>query len=453
MIGRVLVVDDEPNLRELLRIVLEGEDYEVREAASYADAAQILTREQFDLVICDIYLPDGSGLDLVRTFHATRPQTAFVVVTAHTTPAHAVTALREGAVEYLSKPFDVEELRLIVRKQLARSQHEPVIPKDYEVVGRSPAMWPVLERLPQVAASDATVLITGESGTGKELLARAIHGLSPRASRLFVPVNCGALPEGLLESELFGHVRGSFTGAVRDKRGLMQEAQGGTLLLDEIGELSANTQVKLLRALQDHRIRPVGDTREAEIDVRIIAATNQDLQRRVAEGSFREDFYYRINVIHIHLPSLRERREDIPFLARLFVERACARVATRPKSLHRDTMALLESYDWPGNVRELENVVERMVAMEQSSLLTASSLPPTILSTEAMAGGSAAGGLKLPGEGFDIEAHLDATRRELMREALERCGGVQKEAAKLLRMTYRAFRYHAEKYGLTTQED
>jgi two-component system, NtrC family, response regulator PilR len=451
--SRILVVDDEPNLRELLRIVLEGEGYDVLLAATYAEAAQVLSREQLDVVICDIYLPDGNGLDLVRTYHSARPQTAFVVITAHTTPAHAITALREGAVEYLSKPFDVEELKLIVRKQLSRWRHELVIPKEYEVVGRSPAMFPVLERLPQVAASDAAVLITGESGTGKELLARTVHRISPRASRLFVPVNCGALPEGLLESELFGHVRGSFTGAIRDKRGLMQEAAGGTLLLDEIGELSANTQVKLLRALQDHRIRPVGDTKEVEVDVRIIAATNQDLQRRVAEGTFREDFYYRINVIHIHLPALRERREDIPFLARVFVERACERAGKAPRSLHRDTLSLLESYDWPGNVRELENVIERMIAMEPSSLLTVGSLPPTILSADAMATRRTASSTALPVDGFDLEAHLEATRRELMRQALERCGGVQKEAAKLLRMTYRAFRYHAEKYGLTTSED
>ena len=451
MSGQLLIVDDEPNIREVLRIVLDGEGYSVSEAATYAEAMQLLGQTTFDLVICDIFLPDGNGLDLVRSYHASNPDTHFVVVTAHTTPAHAMTALRDGAVEYLSKPFDVEELKLVVAKQMMRPASELVLTGPLDFIGRSHAMRPLLERIPQVARSDATVLITGESGTGKELLARAIHTASPRAGRLFVPVNCGALPEGLLESELFGHVRGSFTGAVRDKRGLMQEAHLGTLFLDEIGDISANTQVKLLRALQERRIRPVGDNREVDIDVRVLAATNQDLQRRVRDGLFREDFYYRINVIHLHVPPLRERREDIPELARHFVARACARLGTETKLVHRDAMSVLEHWLWPGNVRELENVVERTVAMEPSPLITVSSLPRSLLGAEGLDGqrGSAP---SLPEDGLDIEAHLEGMRRELMRQALERCGGVQKDAARLLRMTYRAFRYHAEKFNLTTED-
>ncbi|HNX50001.1 MAG TPA: sigma-54 dependent transcriptional regulator [Thermoanaerobaculaceae bacterium] len=451
MSGRILVVDDEPNLRELLRIVLEGDGHFVVQAATFHEAMEVLTREQFDLVICDIFLPDGNGLDIVRTYHATNPQTGFVVITAHTTPAHAVAALREGAVEYISKPFDVEELKVIVSKQLRRTQVVQPLPAETPFMGGSRAMRPIFERLPQVAMSDATVLITGESGTGKELLARAIHAASPRSARLFVPINCGALPEGLLESELFGHVRGSFTGAVRDKRGLIQEAHGGTLLLDEIGELMPNTQVKLLRALQEHRIRPVGDTREVDVDVRVIAATNQDLHKLVAEGRFREDLYYRINVLAMHLPPLRARRDDIVPLAQHFVERSCARLGIPPKLLHRDALAVLENYAWPGNVRELENVVERMVAMEPSSLLTVSALPPSVLGGE-MSAPRPDHELVLPVSGLDIEAHLEAIRRELMRQALTRCGGVQKEAARLLHMTYRAFRYHAEKFNLTMED-
>ena len=451
MSGRLLIVDDEPNIREVLRIVLDGEGYSVSEAATYAEAMQLLGQATFDLVICDIFLPDGNGLDLVRSYHASNPNTHFVVVTAHTTPAHAMTALRDGAVEYLSKPFDVEELKLVVAKQIMRPASELVLTGPLDFIGRSHAMRPLLERIPQVARSDATVLITGESGTGKELLARAIHTASPRAGRLFVPVNCGALPEGLLESELFGHVRGSFTGAVRDKRGLMQEAHLGTLFLDEIGDISANTQVKLLRALQERRIRPVGDNREVDVDVRVLAATNQDLQRRVRDGVFREDFYYRINVIHLHVPPLRERREDIPELARHFVARACARLGAETKLIHRDAMSVLEHWLWPGNVRELENVVERTVAMEPSPLITVSSLPRTLLGAEGLdAQGRSAP--SLPEDGLDIEAHLEGMRRELMRQALERSGGVQKDAARLLRMTYRAFRYHAEKFNLTTED-
>ncbi len=387
----------------------------------------------------------------MRSYHASNPNTHFVVVTAHSTPAHAMTALRDGAVEYLSKPFDVEELKLVVAKQMMRPASELVLTGPLEFIGRSRAMRPLLERIPQVARSDATVLITGESGTGKELLARAIHMASPRAGRLFVPVNCGALPEGLLESELFGHVRGSFTGAVRDKRGLMQEAHLGTLFLDEIGDVSANTQVKLLRALQERRIRPVGDNREVDVDVRVLAATNQDLQRRVKEGLFREDFYYRINVIHLHVPPLRERREDIPELARHFVVRGCARLGIDTKLIHRDAMSVLEHCLWPGNVRELENVIERTVAMEPSPLITVSSLPRSLLGADAQEAQRAAAP-SLPEDGLDIEAHLDGMRRELMRQALERCGGVQKDAARMLRMTYRAFRYHAEKFNLMTED-
>ena len=451
MSGRILVVDDEPNLRELLRIVLEGEGHVVRTAASYAEGSQLLTHEQFDLVICDIFLPDGNGLDLVRTFRPTMERTQFVVVTAHTTPAHALTALREGAVEYLSKPFDVEELKLIVTKQLSRPVGGPSIPDFYKFIGQARTMWSILERVPQVARSEATVLVTGESGTGKELLARAIHAASPRSARLFVPINCGALPEGLLESEVFGHVRGSFTGAIRDKRGLMQEAHGGTMFLDEIGELSPNTQVKLLRALQEKRIRAVGDNREVAVDVRIIAATNQDLLRLVKEGRFREDFYYRINVIHLHVPPLRDRSEDIPQLARHFVARACTRLGVPAKQVHRDAMAVLESYSWPGNVRELENVVERTVAMEPSPLITVSSLPPVILGSEAR-GQAGDRETTLPEDGLDLEAHLEAIRRELMIAALNRCGGVQKKAAQMLRLSYRAFRYHANKYKLAPED-
>jgi len=448
--GHLLVVDDEPNIREVLRIVFESEGYDVREAETYARGMQELTKRRFDLVVCDIVLPDGNGLDLVRSYHSSHPETKFVVITAHNTPAQALTALRDGAVEYLSKPFDVDELKMIVEKQMKARTAAAPFPGSFTFTGRSRAMWSVLERIPQVARSDATVLITGESGTGKELLARSIHAASPRAAGLFVPVNCGAMPEGLFESELFGHVRGSFTGAVHDQQGLMREADGGTLFLDEIGELTPNTQVKLLRALQDRKIRPVGSYKEFEVNTRVIAATNRDLRILIEEAKFREDLYFRIDVINLHVPPLRDRREDIPELVRHFVEGACERLGMEPKEIHRDAMAVLENYAWPGNVRELENVVERTVATESSYLITVSSLPPTILGSN-LESRSVPVTTALPEEGLDIEAHVDAVRRELMRQALERCGGVQKEAARLLHMTYRAFRYHAEKYHLTAE--
>ena len=451
MSRRILVVDDEPNIQEVLRIVLEGEGYEVCEATTYRAAAQALASEDFELVICDIKLPDGNGLDLLRAHHDRSPDTRFTVITAHSTPANLLASLRGGAVEYLSKPFDVEELRLVVAKQLQQRGETGDSASLHGMVGISRAMRPVIERLPQVARSEATVLVTGESGTGKELLARAIHAASPRSAQAFVPVNCGALPEGLLESELFGHVRGAFTGAVSDKRGLFDEASRGTIFLDEIGELTPALQVKLLRTLQDKKVRPVGGNREVGVDVRVIAATNSDLRRLIEEGRFREDLFFRVNVLSLHLPPLRDRREDIPFLATTFVERACKRLDLPPKELHRDVIALLEAYPWPGNVRELENVIERAVAMERSSLITVGSLPTTLLSAAPHEAGHDVG-LALPAEGLDIEAHLAAIRRDLMRQALERCGGVQKDAARLLHMTYRAFRYHAEKFKLTMED-
>ncbi|HPC83221.1 MAG TPA: sigma-54 dependent transcriptional regulator [Thermoanaerobaculaceae bacterium] len=448
MTGRILVVDDEPNLREVLRIVLEGEGYTVRDAADLASASEAMGREHFDLVICDILLPDGSGLDLLRTHGAT---TSFAMITAHTTPATLLSAVRQGAVEYLSKPFDIDQLKAIVAKRLAAPLGTEEVRFGEELVGVSPAMRSIKDRVAQIARSDATVLLTGESGTGKELLARTIHAASPRASGPFLAVNCGALPEGLLESELFGHVRGAFTGAVRDKRGLFEEARGGTIFLDEIGELPLPLQVKLLRALQDRKIRPVGGTREASCDVRVMAATNADLRGLIELGRFREDLFFRINVLSVTLPPLRERLEDIPLLARVFLDRATRRLGVEKKELHKDVLLVLQAHPWPGNVRELENVIEQAAAMEPSPLITVGSLPPTLLAGAADRGTRSLG-MQLPAEGLDLEAHLDTIRRELMRQALERCGGVQKDAARLLRMTYRAFRYHAEKLNLATED-
>ena len=448
MSGRVLVVDDEPNLREVIRIVLEDEGFVVREAADLSSASAALAREHFDLVICDILLPDGSGLDILRAHGAT---TSFAMITAHTTPATLLSAVRQGAVEYLSKPFDIEQLKKVVAKRL----HRPVALTEASVgddlVGVSSAMRPIKDRVAQIARSDATVLITGESGTGKELLAKTIHAASPLAAGPFLAVNCCALPEGLLESELFGHVRGSFTGAVRDKRGLFEEANGGTLFLDEIGELPLPLQVKLLRALQDRKIRPVGGNREITCDVRVMAATNADLRSLIENGRFREDLFFRINVLSVALPSLRERTEDIPVLARVFLDRAARRLGIEKKELQKDVMLVLQAHPWPGNVRELENVIEQATAMEPSSLITVGSLPAALL-TGAGDRGTRSLGMHLPAEGLDLEAHLDTIRRELMRQALERCGGIQKDAARLLHMSYRAFRYHAEKLRLTTED-
>jgi len=448
--GRILIIDDEPSIRELLSIMLEQEGYGTETAESVSTAVQQLEAQPFDLVICDLKLPDGTGLDVLETVRRRGIESRFIIITAHTTPQNALESLRAGAIEYLSKPFDVEELRQIVTKHMmaravrSRSQEIP------EFIGGSSAVRKILDLVPRVAATPSTVLITGDSGTGKELLARAIHAQSLRASGPFLSINCGALPEGLLESELFGHVRGAFTGAIRDNPGLFAEAAHGTLFLDEVGELSPAIQVKLLRVLQERRVRRVGGSTEIEVDVRIMAATNRDLEAELRKGTFREDLYYRLNVLHLHLPPLRARKEDIPDLARHFVAKVCHMLDVPVKRLTADALSVLQAYSWPGNVRELENIIERTVALETGDVITAGSLPESLRgrSTEP-----APDQASLPEKGLDLEEYLDGLRRSLMRQALLRTGGHQKRAADLLRMTYRSFRYYADKLGLSVEEE
>ena len=447
--GNILVVDDERSLREFLTILLEQEGYTVTTAETAAEGTRRVLGQPFDLVMCDLKLPDGNGLQVLEEARRRQVASPFIIITAHTTPQHALDALRSGAAEYLSKPFNVEDLKLIlaklVRPQATVDEHVEVP----DFIGSSPAIRRILEMVPRLAATPSTILITGESGTGKELLARAVHAFSAQANGPFLSVNCGALPEGLLESELFGHVRGAFTGAVRDHPGLFAEAQRGTLLLDEVGELTPPMQVKLLRVLQEHRVRPVGGSQEIEVNVRVLAATNRDLDRAVREGSFREDLFYRLNVLHVHLPPLRQRGEDLPQLARHFVERTCAAFETPAKRLTPDALRVLQAYSWPGNVRELENVIERTVALEASEIISSGSLPEHL---RGAPGEQPTEQVGLPEEGLDLEEYLENTRLSLMRQALQRTGGQQKKASELLRMSYRAFRYHAEKLGLVRDE-
>ena len=449
-VARILVVDDEESIREFLTILLEKEDYEVATAESVEDGKRRLVEGSFDLVMCDLKLPDGSGLEVLEEARRRRIDWPFIIITAHTTPQHALESLRAGAAEYLSKPFNVDDLKLILRKLLTRGTADSGPFEVPEFIGASQPIQRILDLIPRIAATPSTVLITGESGTGKELLARAIHAHSARSTGPFLSVNCGAIPEGLLESELFGHAKGSFTGAVRDHVGLFAQANGGTLFLDEVGELPSATQVKLLRVLQERRVRPVGGQREIEVDVRVVAATNRDLQADVEAGHFREDLYYRLNVLHVHLPPLRYRPDDIPELARHFVVRTCARFDIPAKRLTPDAMRVLQAHRWPGNVRELENVIERTVALEPLEILSSGSLPehltgaPTDRTVEPVS---------LPEEGIDLEEYLNTMRLSLMRQALERTGGHQKKAAELLRLSYRAFRYHADKLGLAKDEE
>ena len=448
--AKILVVDDEKSIREFLTILLQQEQYEVVTAASVEEGIDALASNHPDLVMCDLKLPDGTGLEVLQHAREHHIATPFIIITAHTTPQHALEALRAGAAEYLSKPFNVDDLKTILTKLLAASEVDPSPFEVPEFIGSSAPIQRILDTIPRIASTPSTVLITGESGTGKELLARAIHAASANADGPFLSVNCGALPVGLLESELFGHVRGAFTGAVRDHAGLFVEAGGGSLLLDEVGELTQPMQAKLLRVLQERRVRPVGGTREIEFDVRLLAATNRDLQADVEEGRFREDLFYRLNVLHLHLPPLSQRADDLPELARHFVQRTCARFGIEHKRLTPDAVRVLQAYSWPGNVRELENIIERTVAMETSELISSGSLPEHLRGTR---GPATFDHMVIPEEGIDLEEHLSSVRASLMRQALEASGGQQKKAADLLRLSYRAFRYHAEKLGLVRDDD
>src|SRR5687767_10817180 len=385
-VARVLVVDDERSMRELLSIVLRRDGYDVLLASDGKVAVETLKRERVDVLITDIRMPEMSGVDVLREAKRIDPGIISIIMTAFASTDTAVDALRLGAADYVHKsPNAVNDLRLRVRKELERKrlQQENVLLKRQigtpnkfaNIVGSSSAMVAVFELIDTIAPTGSTVLITGESGTGKELVARAVHARSSRSDRPFVAVNCGALPDTLLESELFGHMRGAFTGAGTNSKGLPEVAEKGTIFLDEIGEMSPMTQVKLLRVLQERRFRRLGGTEEVEADIRVIAATNQNLESMVADGRFREDLFYRINVIPIHLPPLRERQEDIPLLAEHFLTKYATLMEKPVRSISRDAQSLLAAYAWPGNVRELENAIERAVALEQTPVVLPESLP------------------------------------------------------------------------------
>jgi two-component system response regulator PilR (NtrC family) len=452
---RILVVDDEQSMRELLEIVLRREGYDVVIADNGRAALSALERDPVDLLISDIKMPDMSGVDVLRAARGIDPDILAIMITAFASTETAVEALRLGAHDYISKPFKVDELKLRVRKALerVRLQQENLILKRTlnsshqfcNIIGRSDAMISVFRLVETVATTNSTILITGESGTGKELVARAVHFNSLRRERPFVALNCGALTETLLESELFGHMRGSFTGAAANKKGLIEVAERGTIFLDEIGDMSPMMQVKLLRVLQERRFRRVGGTEEVEADIRIIAATNHDLSKLVADGRFREDLYYRINVIPVHLPALRERRDDIPLLADHFLARNCEQMSKKLTGISADAMRHLMTYDWPGNIRELENVVERAVALEQTPTILPGSLPLHLVGQGPRPGGQ---NVALPEEGIDLEQHVQGVEREYIAQALRRAGGVQVKAADLLGMSFRSFRYYAKKYNL-----
>jgi two-component system response regulator PilR (NtrC family) len=435
-------------------LLVEG-GYEVTTASSMEEGRKTFFEDNFDLVLCDIIMPDGNGLDLLQEMKAHNIRSSVIMMTAYTSTKSAIDAMKRGAYDYISKPFDVEELKVIVQKALEKTElvDENVylrreLEQKYQfsnIIGRSNPMKEIFALIERVARTSSTVLLEGESGTGKELIARAIHYQSPRSSHRFLSVNCGALPENLLESELFGHERGSFTGAVRQKKGLFREAHLGSLFLDEIGEMSLAMQVKLLRALQEKKVRRVGGHQEEPVDTRIIAATNQDLQEKIENNDFREDLYYRINVIPIRLPPLRERREDIPLLVDYFIKKTSKEMGIEPKRISVEAMRVLEGYFWPGNVRELENVIERALALSTSENIALDDIPVQLV----QGGAKHPSSVDIPDDGLDLENYLDGIRRQVMGQALSRCDGVQTQAAELLGMTFRSFRYYAKKMGLT----
>ena len=454
---RILVVDDERSMRELLAIVLRREGYEVLLAESGRAAIEALEHEPIDLLISDIKMPDLSGVDVLRAAKRIDQDILGIMITAFASTDTAVEAMRLGACDYLSKPFDIDLLKMKVREKIENRhlRQENVLLKRTlglshqftNIIGRSEAMIDVFKMIETVARTNSTILLTGESGTGKGLVAQAIHFHSLRRDKPMVSLNCGAMPEALLESELFGHMRGAFTSADTNKKGLLEIAEKGTIFLDEIGEMTAVMQVKLLRVLQERRFRRVGGLDEVQADIRVIAATNQDLTKAVADGRFREDLYYRINVIPIALPPLRERREDIPLLADHFLAKYAGQMGKSIAGIAHSTLELLMLHDWPGNIRELENVIERAVALEATPTVLPESLPPSLRTAAAPRNGGSPGE-PLPARGFDLEAHVKEIERGYIAEALQRAGGVQVKAAELLGMSFRSFRYYVKKYNL-----
>ena len=452
--SNILIVDDEQSYRQLLSLVFESAGHSVRTAMNGRQALESLQTEPADVIVSDVKMPDMDGIEMLRAVRETTPDLGVVLMTAFASVETAREAFKLGADDFIQKPFDVEELKLIVKKTLEkqalidenrafkRAQRERGSVKN--IIGNSPKMLSIFQMIETVAEVQSTVLVTGESGTGKELVARAIHDLSPRAERPFISINCGAFTETLLESELFGYVKGSFTGANSNRKGLFEAANKGTIFLDEIGEMSPAMQVKLLRVLQERRLRPVGAHEEVAIDTRVIAATNRDLRQMADDGSFREDLFYRISVIPMHLPPLRERKEDIPELIDHFVNKFCEQTG-RNLSVSPKAMQLLENYAWHGNVRELEHTIERAVALERGDEIQPERLPEHITNYNPE---RIKAEFDLPDEGLNLVAHLESLERTYVVEALRKTSGNQTKAADLLQMQVRSLRHLLDKHDI-----
>lgn len=454
--GKILIVEDEKSMQEVLKILLEGENHEVTTASDGIEGLSYLDKDIFDLVITDMKMPKADGFEVLKKVKEISPDTIVIMITAFGNKETAIEAMKLGAYDYISKPFNIDEIRLIVRKAIEKKREREELELLREkvettytlenIISKSPKMQDMFKLIPRIAQSNSNVLITGESGSGKELVATALHNLSHRKDKNFVTINCAAFPEGLLESELFGHMKGAFTGALYNKQGLFEIADGGSIFLDEIGEMPASLQAKLLRILENGIFRRVGGTTDTKVDIRVISATNKDLKEEIAAGRFREDLYYRLNVVPINIPPLRERKEDIPLLIDHFLRKT----ANKPKLVTPEAMRLLIDYPWMGNVRELENVIERVALLTDTDKeeITPADLPSEIA---RMTGYTIEikGIPAITDEGIDIDKIIENIEKKYLLQALDKAGGVKTEAAKLLNLSFRSFRHRLHKYGIS----
>ncbi len=458
---KILVADDEKSMREFLDIMLKKEGYKVALASNGEEVLKLIEKDIFDLALVDIRMPKLDGISALKRIKSFSPETIVIIITAYASADTAIKAMKEGAYDYITKPFKIEEIKLIIKNALEKKQLQTenillkqVVRDRYHfenIIGQSSKMLELYDLMEKVAPTKTNILITGESGTGKELVAKAIHYNSPRKDKPFVTLNCGAIPESLIESELFGHMKGAFTDAITTKKGLFEVADEGTIFLDEISELPLMMQVKLLRVLQDKEFKRVGGTEDIRVDVRIISATNKDLEVAVREKQFREDLFYRLNVIQIKLPTLRERKEDIAALTKHFLKRYAEDLGKPITGISPEALRILVQYDYPGNVRELQNIIERAVALETAQELTPQNL--TSYLDDQLPQKKGALHLDLPSEGIDLEKVVEDLERTLLLKALDRTKGIKKKAADLLHINFRSMRYRLEKYGLNDTEE
>ena len=453
---KILVADDEQSMREFLDIMLKKEEYKVSLASNGEEVVKLIDNDLFDLVLLDIRMPKLDGISALKKIKAIAPETIVIMITAYASADTAIKAMKEGAYDYITKPFKIEEIKLIIKNALEKKnlQKENILLKQVvrdryhfgNIIGQSPKMVVLYDLLEKVSPTKTNILITGESGTGKELVAKAIHYNSPRKEKPFVTLNCGAIPESLIESELFGHMKGAFTDAIATKKGLFEVADEGTIFLDEISELPLLMQVKLLRVLQDKEFKRVGGTEDIRVDVRIISATNINLEEGVKEKRFREDLFYRLNVIQIKLPPLRDRKEDVQILANHFLKKYSEELNKNILKTSPEALQILLNYEYPGNVRELQNIIERAVALESNQELTAHNLSSYLNEQPLLRKGPI--DIEIPNEGIDLEKMVEDLERTLLLKALDKTKGIKKKAAELLHINFRSMRYRLEKYGL-----